>query len=220
MIMYRSILIFFAITSVWPASAGSVTVNVNSPTNPFKSLINCPNICPFLCPVVCSMSPLRAVNVTDSPYESSTYGVGGLLCETACKKVCNKFFPDPEPADKSVKLTIMYNVNESYLEVIEPNLKSGKWAQYEDCDKKAPSPNLLKITKDQPARIRACGSKGVQGSLYLQSTINGVLSKDAYVKFGAGSNNLEVINLNTSNPVVLCVTDSNDNTIYCSKLKN
>jgi len=159
------------------------------------------------------------VNATDSSY-GSPYGIGGFLCETACKQVCNRFFPDPAPEEQSVKLTITYNSNDGYLEVTEAHLNSGKWAQYEDCDKKAQSPNFSKVTKGQPTRIRACGRKGFQGSFYLQSTIDGVPSKDAYVKFSGGSDNLEVINLNTSNPVVLCVLDSSNNTIYCSKLKN
>lgn len=198
-----------AMSSVRSSSIGPVTVNVNVPSDTDSSFVNtagssyglvCDALCPRLCQQVRESSP-RTNSSEISPFAEKQY----------------------------VTITVTYNDNDSYLEVTDALLTWGKWTDFNDCSTEIPSPNRFRITKDQPAKIRACGransSSGTEGSFYLQSNINGVSSLDAKVYFdvpwGIGSDKFELTNLKPGNPTVLCVGDTKraiNKTINCYKL--
>lgn len=213
--MYRLFLCVLLVSSVWSSSIGpAVTVNVNLPSDPDSSFVN------------------------STHFHSSHELVCGELCPRLCKQVSESLPrgesspPELHTESQYVSLTITYNDNESYLEVIDAVLDYGKWTDANDCSQESAGPNRFRITKNQPAKIRACGRanspSGTEGSFILQSNINGVTTRDAQVKFDVpyiGSDKFELKNLNPADPSVLCVLKDPllrsgvVNTINCYKLK-
>ncbi|XP_050440066.1 uncharacterized protein LOC126845459 [Adelges cooleyi] len=162
--MYRLIFMFLAVTSV---RSTLVTVNVDTSSDKIQ-FDKCSIVCGPLCSVICSRLPISLPTA---------------LCKSVCKPLCEKSCQ----SDPKIAITITYNHNDTYVEVRDSDLDSGKWTK-DDC-KKTSSPDGLKITKDNPVTIRACGkdlsTKGVKGYFYL--ALNNETENDYKVTFSVPS---------------------------------
>ncbi|XP_050423349.1 uncharacterized protein LOC126835092 [Adelges cooleyi] len=158
--MYRLIFMFLAVTSV---RSSLVTENDDTSTDKIQ-FDTCSIVCGPLCSTLCSRLPISLPTV---------------LCKSVCKPLCEESCH----SDPKMAITITYNHNETYVEVRDSDLDSGKWTKG-DC-KKTSSPDGLKITKDNPVTIRACGkdlsTKGVKGYFYL--ALNNETENDYKVTF-------------------------------------